>query len=69
MSGASELSATLQAVATLPPAEWSRRAEAARGLARGYDWDNVAAKYEEVYRTALQRWTSGGATTRGAVPR
>jgi glycosyltransferase involved in cell wall biosynthesis len=69
VSGASELSATLQAVATLPRAEWSRRAEAARGLARGYDWDDVAAKYEEVYRTALQRWTPGGATTRGASPR
>jgi glycosyltransferase involved in cell wall biosynthesis len=69
VSSPSELGPTLEATAKLPPAEWSRHAEAARDLARDYDWDNVAAAYEEVYRAALQRWTAGNTATRGAFPR
>jgi glycosyltransferase involved in cell wall biosynthesis len=69
VSAPAELGTTLEALATLPPAEWSRRAEAARELAQRYNWDDVAAAYEEIYRTALRRWTPSGATTRRAVPR
>jgi glycosyltransferase involved in cell wall biosynthesis len=69
VSPPSELGSTLEAVATLSTAEWSRAAEAARRLARGYDWDDVAAAYEEVYRTARQRWAAGKTAARGASPR
>jgi hypothetical protein len=53
-------------LAALPPQEWSQRAEAARELARGYDWDEVAACYEAVYRTAIQGGTANTNTTGGA---
>ena len=69
VSAPSELGGTLEALATLPPAEWSRRAESARSVARDYDWDHVAAAYEEVYRAALDRWTAGSRAARGAFPR
>jgi glycosyltransferase involved in cell wall biosynthesis len=65
----SDLGRTLEAIAALPSGEWSRRADAARDLARDYDWDRVAAAYEEVYRAALQRWTAGGRAAREAFPR
>jgi poly(glycerol-phosphate) alpha-glucosyltransferase len=69
VSAPSELGATLEAVAKLPAAEWSKAADAARRLARSYDWDDVAAAYEEVYRTARQRWAEGATAARGASPR
>jgi len=69
VSAPSELGGTLEALATLPPAEWARRAESARSVARDYDWDHVAAAYEEVYRAALDRWTAGSRAARGAFPR
>jgi glycosyltransferase involved in cell wall biosynthesis len=69
VSAPSELGATLETVATLSTAEWSRAADAARRLARSYDWDDVAAAYEDVYRTAHQRWAAGKTAARGASPR
>ena len=69
VSAPSELGATLEAVAKLPAAEWSKAADAARRLARSYDWNDVAAAYEEVYRTARQRWAEGTMAARGASPR
>lgn len=65
----SELGATLETVAKLPTAEWSKVAQAARRLARGYDWDDVAAAYEAVYQEARQRWAEGTKAARGASPR
>ena len=65
----SELGRALETIAALPPAEWSRRAEAARLLAQRYDWDDVAATYEEVYRTACERWAASTAAARGASRR
>jgi glycosyltransferase involved in cell wall biosynthesis len=62
------LARTLEALTTLSPAEWSAHSEAARDLARDFDWDDVAAAYEEVYRAALERWTARSAATRGASP-
>ncbi len=64
-----DLGRLLEAIAALPSAEWSTRVDAARRLARDYDWDRVAAAYEEVYRAAVQRWTAGGRTAREASPR
>ena len=69
VSGPSEVGATLETVATLSTAEWSRAAEAARRLARRYDWDAVSTAYEDVYRTADQRWAAGNTAARGASPR
>jgi hypothetical protein len=56
----------LEAIATLPAAEWSRRAEAARQLAQDYDWDDVAAAYDAVYQAAFQRWAANTSVARGA---
>jgi glycosyltransferase involved in cell wall biosynthesis len=64
-----ELGRTLEALATRSPAEWSAHAEAARDMARDYDWDQVAAAYEEVYRAALQRSMAGNRPARWAFPR
>jgi glycosyltransferase involved in cell wall biosynthesis len=69
VSAPSELGATLEAVAKLPTAEWSKVAQAARSLARSYDWDDVAAAYEAVYQEARQRWAEGTTAARGASPR
>jgi poly(glycerol-phosphate) alpha-glucosyltransferase len=69
VSAPSELGATLEAVAKLPTAEWSKVAAAARRLARSYDWDDVAAAYEAVYQAARQRWAEGTTAARGASPR
>jgi glycosyltransferase involved in cell wall biosynthesis len=69
VSAPSKLGATLEAVAKLPAAEWSKASDAARRLALSYDWDDVAAAYEEVYRTARQRWAEGTTAARGASPR
>src|SRR5215207_3117628 len=55
-----ELDSALEALATLPTVEWSRRAAAARELARDYDWDAVATAYEETYDAVLRRWRAGG---------
>jgi glycosyltransferase involved in cell wall biosynthesis len=69
VSAPKELGRTLETLATLPSAEWSGRAEAARDLARDYDWDKVAAAYEDVYDAALRRWTAGTRSARGALRR
>ena len=65
----SELGATLESIAKLPTAERSKVADAARRLARSYDWDEVAAAYEQVYRVARQRWVEGTTAGRRTSPR
>jgi glycosyltransferase involved in cell wall biosynthesis len=69
VSAPSDFGPTLEAVAKLPAAEWSKAAAAARRLARSYDWDDVAAAYEAVYQAARQRWAEGTTAARGASPR
>ena len=69
VSRPSELGPALEAIAALSPAESSRHAEAARQLARDYDWDDIAAAYEDVYLAALQRWTAGSKAAGKAFPR
>ena len=59
-----DLGQRLEALANVPAADWSRRISAARQLARGYDWDVVAAAYEEVYSAAVRGRAAGG----GALP-
>jgi glycosyltransferase involved in cell wall biosynthesis len=66
VSDPGELGRMLEAVATLPAAEWSRRVEAARQLAQDYDWDDVADAYDAVYRAAFQRWAASSSVARGA---
>lgn len=40
----------LAELAALPRAEWRRREDAARTLARSYSWPDAAARYERIYR-------------------
>jgi glycosyltransferase involved in cell wall biosynthesis len=60
------LGRTLEALATVPHADWSQRAESARALSRDYDWDEVSAAYEVIYRNAFERWAAACTGTRVA---
>jgi glycosyltransferase involved in cell wall biosynthesis len=65
VSASEGLGRVLEGLAGLSPDEWSSAGGAARALARGYDWDTVAAAYEDLYGAARRRW----AARAGAVPR
>jgi glycosyltransferase involved in cell wall biosynthesis len=69
VSAPGELGAALEAAVALPPAAWSGAAQAARRLARRYDWNDVAAAYEDVYRTAIRRWAARTTAARGVSAR
>jgi glycosyltransferase involved in cell wall biosynthesis len=69
VSAPDDLGVTLEALVTAPATEWSRRAAAARDLARDYDWDAVARSYEEVYEAAVRRWRAGGGPVHRTLPR
>ena len=69
VSAPDDLGATLEALAVAPATERSRRATAARDLARDYDWDVVASSYVEVYDAAVRRWRAGGGPLRRTLPR
>jgi glycosyltransferase involved in cell wall biosynthesis len=69
VSAPGELGAALEAAAALTPAAWSEAAQAARRVARRYDWNDVAGAYEEVYRTAIRRWAARPTTARGVTTR
>jgi glycosyltransferase involved in cell wall biosynthesis len=63
------LGRALEALAPLAPDEWLRRRAAAQALAGEYDWDAVAAAYEDLYGAVRRRWTAEAGTIPGAVPR
>jgi glycosyltransferase involved in cell wall biosynthesis len=69
VSAPDDLGVMLEALATAPAAEWSRRAAAARDLARDYDWDAVARAHEEVYDAAVRRWRAGAGPVHRTLPR